>query len=55
MMIEITDTAAIRRNFMASNICIVKVPRPLFFLFSCPLLCAEPATVILRLFQRLFL
>jgi hypothetical protein len=31
MMIKITGTAAIRRNFMALHICIVKVPRPWFF------------------------
>jgi hypothetical protein len=47
MMIEITGTAAIRRNFMASHICMVKVPRPCFF---GPLLCAARATVILCLF-----
>jgi hypothetical protein len=31
MMAEITGTAAIRSNFMASHICMVKVPHPWFF------------------------
>jgi hypothetical protein len=35
MTIEITGTAAIRRNFMASHIRMVKVPRCWFFLPLC--------------------
>jgi hypothetical protein len=48
-MIEITGTVAIRRNFMASHTCMVKVPRPCFFALA---LREVQITVILRPAQR---
>jgi hypothetical protein len=51
MMIEITGTAAIHKNFIEWRICMIKVSRPWFFgPFG---LRAARSEVILRLFLRL--